>query len=260
MTAQRLHANLPWRRFELAKTARQDAARAKQAEEALRLESAAKAAKENSFYSRFIRDKIVPTVLAIFAFLGGQFTEQIKQRDADERIAVAARKRLFESTAQEMGAYVTHWNRLVVVSGALAGVHEQLDDLRWKLRNRQGPSTERDRQRMQWHIEREIVNEELVRNRRERYVKARDEAKDHLTGNFEQARLFFREKTIEAIKALEAHENGKSIQPDSQWKVITSEILNQMREEIRNDELDLRPPLFAFMRDRNSGTIADHRK
>jgi hypothetical protein len=89
---------------------------------------------------------------------------------------------------------------------------------------------------------------ELIVQRKERYVTARDDAKDKLAGNFEQARLFFRSCTVNAIVQFVKFEqvNGskelRALPPMDDWRLHATKIFDEMRKEIQNDEKKVTTP------------------
>jgi hypothetical protein len=195
-------------------------------------------------------------VVGIASFVGGQFNEQSKQLGADERLAAQGRRQLFESTAQEMGAYVTHWKRLAIVSNAQELLHDKLASQRLaafalESARAKGARPKEEEHRKVWHVERLQSDVKLVEARKERYVQGRDVAKDKLMGNFEQARLFFGSETGAAIDALEAFEREHpDFRPDSEtWRRMVTGVLRKMGEEIKSDERKLRPNFFGLWRD-----------
>ena len=214
-----------------------------------------KRAKEEGFWPQYFKPLAVPIVLAILAaylaFYSGQITERNKQHDQDDRLAVENRRRLFVTTAQDFGIYITHWSRLRTV----ASIQDQLTELIEKkeaairaLRATKRTASTEALINLTTDVRKLNKEMKLVDERKERYVKGRDDAKDRLYGNFEQARLFFGRDTTAAIAEYEGFErdnSGKKL-PElpsvDEWRRLASGVFEHMRTEIRNDEQRLQSP------------------
>lgn len=208
-------------------------------------------AKDDGFVAVFLKPLVVPVVLAVVAFYSGQMAEQNKQHDQDRRLAVENRRRLFVGTAQDFGMYVTHWNRLRSVTVAQTQLQVAMDDAEARLRDLQAKgrrASPDSKLKLAASIKELKEERRLADERKERYVKGRDDAKDRLSGSFEQARLFFGEPTIAALAEYEAFDRlhgAKRIPelpPMDEWRRLATVVFNQMRVEIRHDEERLQSP------------------
>lgn len=191
---------------------------------------------------------IVSVVLALLAFYLGQLVERDKLQAQDDRLAVQNRRQLFAATAQDFGVYLTHWNRMRTVAIKQQELQVKLEEMEARESEMKGKETSvsaMERAAISIKVRRARDTLDRVTERLERYVKSRDEANDRLYGNFEQARLFFAQPTIDALRSYETFDraNGtKSIvelPPMDEWRRLATLMFDQMRIEIRNDEKKL---------------------
>ena len=242
----------PWRRRaaerQTAKTAASRERNLKSEKATARRESEAESRKKQSALEQYVKPIVLAAALAFVSFNFGQYAESKKLHAQDERLAVENRRRVFSSSAQEFGIYLTQWGRLRSVARAELSLMKSIEikhnELSSMGRSTKASSTLIRRQTADT-LKAQIIELEKVVKRKERYIEGRDAAKDKLTGNLEQARLFFGSSTEAAISTFEAfeREHGNKrltdLPPLADWRKHSTAIFNTMMQEIRHDETKL---------------------
>jgi len=233
-----------WRRREALQVAKADQSRA---ERDSKLKS--------GFLEQFAKPIIVGIVLSVVSFIAGQRMESAKLRGQDERLSVENRRRVFVSSTQELGIYLTQWGRLRSISPAEVKISAQIAAKQQELAAAKKSTDPVKQGTIEDAISTLVAEQGKVAKRKERYIEGRDAAKDKLSGNFEQARLFFSAETAASIAAFEAFErlNGNKqmaeLPPLDEWRTRATTIFEKMKEEIKDDESRLEAsPLGSAIR------------
>lgn len=206
----------------------------------------------SSWLDGYLKPILIAVVIGLASstvgYLFGQATERARLKAQDARTAVEGRKRVYIASAQDFGIYLTQWGRLRTISPAEDNLRAEIEGLVAATK----ACTVSRRRKSECSIdaldsETARKKEELkrVEERKERYIKDRDGAKDRLSGNFEQARLFFGSQTQAAVAAFEEfeklHGNRRigQLPPAEEWRIRARSIFDAMKEEIKSDEARL---------------------
>ncbi|MBI4249393.1 MAG: hypothetical protein HY611_07810 [Elusimicrobia bacterium] len=144
--------------------------------------------------------------LALLLSAGAPNGAHAQPVEAAANIPLRYQLELFRSTAQDFAAYVSNWSRLIAVSKAIEASKEAPDG--------------------------------ALLARKERYVVNRDEAKDRLGGDMEQARLVFGPDVRQGIEAFEEFNRKISVEvleklpPIEEWENHGRKILAAMAQEL----------------------------
>ena len=191
----------------------------------------------NALIADILKLFVIPLVLAVAAFYFGQLSERAKRIDQDARETVDHKRKIFMSSAQEFGTWITQFDRLLAVARAQSLLRDAIHKYETDGRGRS------DARKVA------LLKEELklAGERKERYVKGRDEAKDKLFGNFEQANLFFAPATVKSIDAFQQFdaenrfkEPGAGLPSLDEWRSRARAFFELMKQEIRDDERKLK--------------------
>lgn len=236
----------PWRRRDAQ---RKDKERTEELErkaesdrQAAEAKSRLESAKKSGLMEQFAKPILIGIVLAVVSFVAGQRTESAKLLAQDERLSVENRRRVFVASAQELGIYLTQWGRLRTISAAEAKNNAQISTKRQELTGIGRSADPAKKRSIETSIASLMAEQEKVSKRKERYIEGRDAAKDKLSGNFEQARLFFGPDSATAIAAFEAFErlHGNKqladLPPLDEWRTHSALIFEKMKQEIKSDE------------------------
>ena len=239
----------PWRRRDARRMDKEHAEGLERKAESDRKTAEAKARldseKKNGFVEQFAKPILIGIVLSVVSFVAGQKTESAKLHAQDERLSVENRRRVFVSSAQELGIYLTQWGRLRSISAAEEKITAQIDAKRQEFASMGRSTDPAKKQSVEVAIASLKVEQEKVSKRKERYIEGRDAAKDKLSGNFEQARLFFGPDSAAAIATFESFERQHgnkqlaALPPLDDWRTHAALIFEKMKQEIRNDESKL---------------------
>jgi hypothetical protein len=215
------------------------------------------AGKREGVFTGKVLPVVVSVVLAVVTFFLGQIAAQNKQSADDQRVSVENRRRLFVSTTEQFGIYVTQLSRLRTVTRTQIQMHcmlrEAEDRLAGMAKEPEAPQVRKSELELKRKIEELRSEMEKVEVRKERYVRGRDDAKDKLSGYFEQARLFFGPASVVAISEYEAFDRRHSalhvweLPPLEDWRWHASDVFDHMRSEIKHDEERLKPALSWFL-------------
>lgn len=196
--------------------------------------------RKRSLMEQYGKPILLAIGVSIVSFLAGQQSESLKIRAQDERLAVENRRRVFVSSAQEFGAYLTQSSRLRSITPAEARFVNQVSTQQKQLLLHSKGSV--GRIDVQASIDHSAAELKKIVERKERYILGRDVARDKLSGNFEQARLFFGRSTTKSVDLFEAFDKQHSsklladLPPLDDWRRHANAIFEAMKKEIRDDE------------------------
>lgn len=148
---------------------------------------------------------VAPLLTAALGFLAGLGIEAKKDTSNAEQLLRTQRVKVWISASDHFAGYLNNWSRL----RSLAEYGEKQGGL---------TSVERDR--------------------RESYVKGRREARDALSSDLDQARLFFSDNVAEAIDEFDAFTDKyrvarlAQLPPMSEYEKRKNEVLKRMKKEV----------------------------
>jgi len=235
---------LPWRGHAAALAARNEVSdiglRTSNAKANAEREAEADIRRKRSLMEQYGKPILLAIGVSIVSFLAGQQSESTKLRAQDQRLSIENRRHVFASSAQEFGAYLTQSSRLRSITPAEVRFINQVSTQQKQLVLHAKGSA--GRMEVQVSIDHSTAELKRIVERKERYILGRDVARDKLSGNFEQARLFFGPSTSKSIELFEVFDKQNSsklladLPPLDDWRKHANAIFEAMKKEIRDDE------------------------
>lgn len=190
--------------------------------------------------SEFVKSLLFPALLAVLGFGLGQLTSRLGEAAAADRATKESRSKLLVASGASFAQYSVNWSRLRTVAEAEADLVAEIES---KSRVKApAAATTQPGLAATSELERLRLNLSQVRTRKDKYVAARDAAKDELLRHLEGARIFFSEDVARKIELYETFDQGTAIKrlrdlpPMEEWRRQFTPVLRQMQAEVRKDE------------------------
>src|SRR5258706_1284818 len=193
---------------------------------------------------------VIPGVLLVLGsmvgFGLGVWTERLKDLSADEKLAIDAKVAVYAATVENFSLYIAHSSRLRTIAKTERVINDQREKLREKATQASlaGGNAIQGRLQLDRLKARKTENDENVvwiGKRKEIYVTKRDDGRDKLSAQFDQARLNFGIPVVAAVEVFEKFEleqaqmtNLDEMATTDKWRRHSNTILYAMREEIRH--------------------------